>query len=143
MINKIIEKSKNIYSYIALSMTVLFAILPLFMIIGPKYYGKAFNAFAQVEISVLAACAVWYVVVFSIKAFSRSFKSAWAELCISFREYFLRRRHAGLLLAVYVITVISALMAPDRSRAFWGTDFRPDGLFMHTAFLELIFFHLH
>ncbi|MBO5369293.1 MAG: hypothetical protein J6B23_01305, partial [Clostridia bacterium] len=138
--NKIINKSKSLYEYLSLLMVILYAVLPAIMIADPPSWGKAFKAFATVETAVLLVCAIWYVAIFILKIFSFSFKIALSDMKNSLAGYFTGRRYAIMLLMVYIFVVISAFAAPDSKRAFMGTDFRPDGVLMHSAFLALFVF---
>lgn len=140
IINKIINKSKSLYEYLSLLMVILYAVLPAVMIADPPSWGKAFRAFATIETAVLLVCIFWCAVIFILKIFSFSFKTAMSDLKESVVGYFTGRRYAIMLLIMYILVVISAFLAPNAKRAFMGNDFRPDGVLMHSAFLALFVF---
>ena len=45
-----------------------------------------------------------------------------------------------MFLIIYVCVIISVIFSEDKARALSGTEFRPDGLLMHTALLVLFVF---
>ncbi|MBR2404592.1 MAG: O-antigen ligase family protein [Clostridia bacterium] len=121
-------------------MTLIFALLPVYAIFSPQQHGEIFIFLSKIEITALAVCLAVYLYNYFFVFPNAGESSKIAQLCYNLKSYFAKNKHALLLLVVYVCTVISVFLAPNRHRALMGTEFRPDGLLMHTAFLALFIF---
>ncbi|MBE7052309.1 MAG: hypothetical protein E7395_07060 [Ruminococcaceae bacterium] len=140
-IEKLSRKLKQLYEFVSFAMVILFVLLPVFTFVGPQnYYGKLFKSFSYIEVFVLLVCLLGYLLFFAFKAYKTSFSATVLNTKTNVAAYFSARKYALLLLIVYVLMVVSAFLASDRQRAFLGTDFRPDGVLMHSAFLALFVF---
>ena len=138
--HKTARKLKESFESLCFIMTLLFALLPVYAIFSPQKHGEIFIFLAKVEISALVVCLAVYIYNYFLVFPNVGDKGKAMQLWDNLKSYFAKNKHALLLLVVYVCTVISVFLAPDRQRALMGTEFRPDGLLMHTAFFALFVF---
>ncbi len=140
MYQQIMKKAKHIYEFVCLAGILLFALLPVFMVCGPEKYGVVFKTFSIIEILMLALCIVGYLVCFTLSSFKNTFRQSFSDAKATLCSYFSDKRYALIFLFSLVLSVISACFANDRTRAFSGTDFRPDGILMYLCFATLFVF---
>lgn len=133
------KKLKNSFESVCFLMTLLFSLLPVYAIFAPDHHGIIFTFISKIVIAVFAVCIAVYLYYFFALP-DRGDKSKFASLRQNVASYFSRNKHAALLLVVYIFTVVSVFLAPNRERALAGTEFRPDGLLMHTALAALFVF---
>ena len=134
------DKLKQIYEFVCLAGILLFAVLPLFMVIGPEKYGITFKSFAIVEIVIFMVCIIAYLIFFAVSLSASSGKCKVSDLKEKLSSFFSGQSYAILFVFVFILSVVSAFCAPDRQRALSGTDFRPDGILMYACFISLFFF---
>ncbi len=134
------KKYGDYFEKVSLTIVSLFSLLPFFSIFSPKQYGPMFKTFSVIGIIAFAVCTIFYLYNYFLVFPGGSSRERLALLLNNLKEYFSKNKHALLFLAVYICLILSVLSAPDKARALSGTDFRPDGLLMHTAFLALFVF---
>ena len=138
--HKTARKLKESFESICFIMTLLFALLPVYAIFSPQQHGEIFIFLSKIEITAFVVCLAVYLYNYFLVFPNTGDNGKAMQLWDNMKSYFAKNKHALLLLVVYVCTVISAFLAPDSSRALMGTEFRPDGLLMHTSFLALFVF---
>lgn len=137
---KTTKNLKNAFENVCFIMTLIFSLLPVFAMFSPSQHGEIFIFLSKVEITVFIACVAVYLYWFFIMAPNSAGVSKFTQLLTDITAWFAKNKHAFLLLIVYVMVVISVFLAPDRQRALMGTEFRPDGLLMHSALAVLFVF---
>ncbi|MBO7288405.1 MAG: O-antigen ligase family protein, partial [Clostridia bacterium] len=122
----------------AFVMLVIFSLMPFLALFSPQSFGPLFTGIAQLEIwslLILGAFQLISYASFSSRSYSASVR---IKLCFLKAWDSLKNNKAALLfLGFYVLSIISAFFAKDPERAYLGTEFRPDGIRMYTAFAAI------
>jgi len=137
---KLSKKYADYFEKVCFFVVSLFALLPLFSVFGPKQYGPTFKVLSAIGISVFAICFFVYLYNYFLVFSGGSLKERWELLWDNIKQYFSKNKHALLFLVIYACVIVSVVFSPDKERALMGTDFRPDGLLMHTTLLTLFVF---
>lgn len=122
-------------------MVSLFSLMPILAIFSPESFGSLFAVLSYIEIISLLTLGFFQLV--SYASFESDECSLGKRIKICFLNMYkslFNNKTGLLLLAVYFISIISAVFAKDTQRAFFGTEFRPDGIFMHTSYVALFIF---
>lgn len=122
-------------------MVSLFSLMPILAIFAPEKFGSLFAVFSNIEIIGLLVLAFFQLVSYASfdsdeYSLGTRIKICFSNMCTSL----FNNKTALLLLAVYFISIISAVFAKDTQRAFFGTEFRPDGIFMYTSYAAVFIF---
>lgn len=122
----------------AFVMLIIFSLMPGLAIFSPQSFGPLFTGIAQLEIWALIILGAFQLISYA------SFSSRTYPASLRIKLCFLKawdglknNKAAFLFLGFYVLSVISASLAEDTKRAFFGTDFRPDGIQMYTCFAAI------
>ncbi len=134
------EKLRESFEKLCLVVVSLFAFLPFFAVFEPIKHGNIFSFFSIIAI-ISAMIALWvylhnYYHVFRVPGGVGKTEYLWNNL----KTYFAKNKHALLFLIIYICVILSCLFAKDKSRALFGMETRPDGLFLHTALMILFVF---
>ena len=123
------------YSFV---MLIIFSLMPALAIFSPQSFGPLFTGTAQLEIACLIILGAFQLISYASFS-SRSYPtSERIKLCFLKAWEGLKNNKAGLVFIVfYVISAICSFRADDVQRAFYGTDFRPDGMRMYTCFAAI------
>lgn len=119
----------------AFVMLIIFSLMPALAMFSPQSFGPLFTGIAQLEI-----CALFILGAFQLISYasfsSRNYPTpVRIKLCFLKCWESLKNNKAGLIfIGFYVLSAVSSLLAEDTQRAFYGTDFRPDGMRMYTCF---------
>ncbi len=136
---RLAKKYGEYFEMVCFLVVALFALLPFFSIFAPKKYGPYFISLSTIAIVAFAICLIVYLYNYFL-VFPGGIKEKGILLWNNLKTYFSKNKHALLLLIVYACVVLSTIFSKDKTRALSGTEFRPDGLLMHTAFLALFVF---
>lgn len=119
----------------AFVMLVIFSLMPFLAMFSPQSFGPLFTGIAQLEIWSLLILGAFQLISYASFS-SRSYPTnVRMKLCFLKAWDSLKNNKAGLLfIGFYVLSIISAFFAKDPERAYLGTEFRPDGIRMYTAF---------
>ncbi len=125
----------------ACTMLVFFCFMPILALFSPNRFGSIFKTLTYIELASLLVLGMFQLV--SYASFESEEYSLIERIKICFSNMLnslINNKTGLLLLAVYLISIISAFFAKDVKRAFFGTDFRPDGILMYTS-LAVIFIY--
>ncbi len=139
MFCKINNKRKSVTEIVSAIMLLIAAFFPGFMIVNPPLYGKYFKTFGAIELAVFPVLLIFNIVLKCVVE-KPSFKGLISEWILGVKKSFSVNRHFLLLSVAFVLAVISACMAVDTKRAFFGTDFRPDGIYMYSVFAVIFIY---
>lgn len=122
----------------AFVMLVIFSLMPFLAMFSPQSFGPLFTGIAQLEIWSLLILGAFQLISYASFSSRRYSASLRIKLCFLKAWDSLKNNKAGLLfLGFYILSIISAIFAKDPQRAYSGTDFRPDGIRMYTAFAAI------
>lgn len=130
----------DFFQVISFLMTIMYALLPIYAIFSPENHGVIFK-----YISFFGICGFVFfggvnIILKCVNSADGSFFENLTDVLKTGLKSAFSNKHGLLLLFVYILSVISALFAPDKVRSFFGTDFRPDGVLMYTSFAVAFIF---
>ena len=137
---KLSKKYGEYFEKVSFVIVSLFALLPFFSIFAPMKYGPMFITLSGIGIVAFFACLIVYLYNYFLVFPGGSIKERTSLLMGNLKQYFSKNKHALLFLIIYACVILSTLFADDKTRALSGTEFRPDGLLMHTSLLALFVF---
>lgn len=118
----------DLFEKISFFIVCIFSFLPLCAVFKPSNHSLYFINFSVLSILLFFTSLFFCLVVLCIrKTIINKLKGIFTKL----KE----NKDFAFLLIVFILAFVSSIFATNKERAFWGTDFRPDGMFMLLTFL--------
>jgi len=127
----------------AMVMVIIFSLIPALALISPQSFGPLFTGIAQIEIYSFIFLGIFQFISYATFSSNKHTFGDRMKFCaLKMWDSCMKNKAGFLFLIVYVLSIIAALCAEDKQRAFNGTDFRPDGIRMYTCFMVVFIYSL-